>query len=915
MRVLEAAGHRVIASDIADYGAGYSLADYLTAPVPDGVQGIVTNPPFGRALAFAQKALSEVPFVALLLRLNFLQAVERLAFFRASPPARVWVSMRRIAMHQHQWSGNKVSPNASHAWFIWDRGAEHTGQLQFFDWQEHVGEATPLRDEHPIPAARKPAVSSARSVPSIVAFAARKGVHFRFRGDELELDDLDQLSAPDRTRLEQRLSEITEHLREPDLPADPEAILEALDIQIELVEDVERAAEVIAGLPAEVGIDLETMERGPLAQRPLAITKTGNRAVRQPTAGDAPLDPFRGQPRLISIYDPGQRATFILDVVKLGGCPDGLLERRVVGHNLVFDLSMLAAEGLAPASSIDTKQLAAMHLPRGQRNLEQVAERFLGIALPKELARSNWATPELSTAQVAYAGADPAAAYLAGKRMYAALDQRERTAFAIANRAVPAIVRMRLRGLPFDPDVHRQVVDGWQREFAERRAEFEQITGSPAPLSSNAVRTWLTERLSEDARQRWPRTESGLLAADKAAIKRMALDWSEVRPLLALRRVQTRIETFGHGLIDLVSPVTGRLHGDYSLPTITGRMSCKRPNLQNLPEDARVAVRAGPGKRLHVADLNQVELRVAVELSGDPGMRAAFAAGEDLHDRYAAMLSPGYAQLPEDSPERTLERKLAKAGHFGNLFAQTVKGFRAYAWKSFDLELSLVEAAEIQAAFYRMYPSIKGYQEGEFRRGRWGTLYSVAGRPRCASWEEHGHMWLQLCANYAIQASAADILLEALHRVDQALPDTLIAAVHDELVLEVDEGRVEHAAQILEQQMVAAFQRWFPKAPILGLVKIKSVLAWHELPTAGAQMSISPDDPVLLAEPPEPAPPRPPRRRLSSEQRLALKLEIAAAAAANGDDDPDVNVGASPPAAGPEEQEPRPDHAPEGSSP
>ena len=113
----------------------------MTAPVPEGIQGIVTNPPFGRALAFAQKALSEVPFVALLLRLNFLQAVERLAFFRASPPARVWVSMRRIAMHQHQWTGNKVSANASHAWFIWDRGTNiPASSKEFSDWREHVNE-------------------------------------------------------------------------------------------------------------------------------------------------------------------------------------------------------------------------------------------------------------------------------------------------------------------------------------------------------------------------------------------------------------------------------------------------------------------------------------------------------------------------------------------------------------------------------------------------------------------------------------------------------------------------------------------------------------------------------------------------------------------------------------------------------
>ena len=82
-------------------------------------------------------------------------------------------------------------------------------------------------------------------------------------------------------------------------------------------------------------------------------------------------------------------------------------------------------------------------------------------------------------------------------------------------------------------------------------------------------------------------------------------------------------------------------------------------------------------------------------------------------------------------------------------------------------------------------------------------------------------MWLQLCANYAIQASAADVLLEALHRVDRALPGTLVAAVHDELLLEVDEDQVDRAARVLEEQMTEAFLRWFPQAPILDLVKIR----------------------------------------------------------------------------------------------
>jgi hypothetical protein len=249
-------------------------------------------------------------------------------------------------------------------------------------------------------------------------------------------------------------------------------------------------------------------------------TRTGARAAHQPDAGDAPLDLHRGQPRLISLYDPARRTTFIFDVVKLGGCPAGLLARRVVGHGLLFDLTMLGAQDLAPVRAIDTMQIAAMHLPPGKRGLEDVAQRFLGIPVPKALQKSNWGTPLLSDAQVAYAGADPALAHIAGKRMHALLGERERTAFTVANRAVPAIGRMMVRGLPFDPVAHAAWVDERQKEFAARRTELEQITGSPVPISDPAVRAWLNERLPDEAKRTWKRSEkTGLLSIEAAEIK------------------------------------------------------------------------------------------------------------------------------------------------------------------------------------------------------------------------------------------------------------------------------------------------------------------------------------------------------------------------------------------------------------
>ena len=121
VRPLQAAGFTVIASDIVDYGLVGCKAgiDYLEAAPIGGVDGIVTNPPFKLALQFAEKALREVPYFALLLRTNFLESAARLKFFRKHPPARIWICSRRLPMmHRHGWQGRRAPSNTCHAWFV-----------------------------------------------------------------------------------------------------------------------------------------------------------------------------------------------------------------------------------------------------------------------------------------------------------------------------------------------------------------------------------------------------------------------------------------------------------------------------------------------------------------------------------------------------------------------------------------------------------------------------------------------------------------------------------------------------------------------------------------------------------------------------------------------------------------------------
>jgi DNA polymerase-1 len=240
----------------------------------------------------------------------------------------------------------------------------------------------------------------------------------------------------------------------------------------------------------------------------------------------------------------------------------------------------------------------------------------------------------------------------------------------------------------------------------------------------------------------------------------------------------------------MISPVTGRLHPDFMVcGAKSGRITCNKPPLQQLPPDVRRAVVAPPGKILVAADYAQIELRVLAELAGDAALRAVFADGRDVHAEAAARI----ARVPVDqvTPE---QRKAAKA--------------------------ALLDA----------FPGIREYQrEQDDRAKQDGVLWSVAGRPLRAVWEKDGTIRYTVAVNYAVQASAADVLLLAMANVERALPGAMILTIHAELVLEVPEDQAAEAGVFLAAYMGAAFSELFPGAPLAGLVAAKVGACWADL--------------------------------------------------------------------------------------
>jgi hypothetical protein len=126
VRELRATGHGVVATDIEDYGCPDSRGgvDFLMEQrAPDGVETVLTNPPFMHADAFVRHALTLVPWVFLLLRFLFLEGQGRADIIDSRQLSRVHLFIDRVPMmHRSGWQGDRTdSSHMALAWFCWDR--------------------------------------------------------------------------------------------------------------------------------------------------------------------------------------------------------------------------------------------------------------------------------------------------------------------------------------------------------------------------------------------------------------------------------------------------------------------------------------------------------------------------------------------------------------------------------------------------------------------------------------------------------------------------------------------------------------------------------------------------------------------------------------------------------------------------
>jgi DNA polymerase-1 len=553
------------------------------------------------------------------------------------------------------------------------------------------------------------------------------------------------------------------------------------------------------------------------------------------------LDPLTGKVRL-SQYAPANGPVAVIDHMSAGPLAvyaDLLRDLRTAVFNAMFEASWLWHAGAPARPTIPPLPIAEDVFLENQAlecspdPLEEVTRRLLGIELDKRF-QTTPKTGDLSEEEYRYAATDALVTLRAHDTLHRRLEEiRALRAYELQRDAIPLVVWMRMRGVPFDHDAHARFVDDKRKEKIALTRHLRDALGGKEP-NPGALAAWLGPRLPKGIN--WPSTRTGRLSVNAAHRAFFASRLpQELRCVVdmfsAWQTVESLLKTFGDGIASRVRD--GRVHAQFRLGgAVTGRLSCSSPNIQQLPREAgaRRCVRAPEGYRLVDCDFGQIELRILALFSREKRLLDAFRDGQDIHTATAALITK---KDPKEISQS--ERQRAKAANFGLAYGQSAAGFVSTAAASYGLLLSLEEAEHLRNSWFSSYPKVAHWQVERLREAkRTRTVRTISGRVRDLRKARKGPFDEgpgKVPLNFPVQGSAAEGLLAALRKLPAALADldaAPIITLHDEIVLEAREDQAEEAGRRLEAVMREGMLEVLPDLPQRGLVEARVMRDWSE---------------------------------------------------------------------------------------
>ena len=495
--------------------------------------------------------------------------------------------------------------------------------------------------------------------------------------------------------------------------------------------------------------------------------------------------------------------------------------RLKVGQHLKFDRNVLRNHGIhLQGIAFDTMlESYVLNSTASRHNMDDLAKKYLNYTTQtfedvagKGVKQLTFNQVELEKAAF-YAAEDADITLRLHQTLWPQVEKEPALKSLLLEMELPlaeVLSDMERTGALIDPFLLQNQSQQIEVRLAELESQAHEIAGGPFNLGSpKQLGEVLFEKLQLPVIKKTPK---GAPSTAEEVLQELAYDYPLPKLLLEHRSLSKLKSTYTDKLPLMIAPSTGRVHTSYhQAVTATGRLSSSDPNLQNIPvrteEGRRIrqAFVADHGYKIVAADYSQIELRIMAHLSEDDGLLQAFAHGQDIHRATAA-------EIMNITPEAVTseQRRNAKAINFGLIYGMCAFGLAK------QLGIPRGEAQRYMDRYFERYPGVLTYMERTREQAEQaGYVETLFGRRLYLPDIKAKNMGLRKAAeraaiNAPMQGTAADIIKRAMIKLADWIKTCdngtirMVMQVHDELVFEVREDKLDAYVPVIRQYMMDA---------------------------------------------------------------------------------------------------------------
>ena len=428
----------------------------------------------------------------------------------------------------------------------------------------------------------------------------------------------------------------------------------------------------------------------------------------------------------------GGRGVYLIQEVHLLAFLEAHRQSNIITHNAAFDLSVVEkATGFSFSSMINTDRIWDIGLlyrlwvlateggvPK-KWGLAYVCAEVLQISVAKdEAARCNFGNyiddnglidyAGISEPEIRYAAIDAIVTYQVFEKIMPEvykLDPRQYLSHRIQIMGAVGLRAVEINGIGMDVERRTSLLTDIDHRLRVHLSMLERHGYVPGQKGINAVLQKHLKSIETRIGVKLPKTDKcGAISTTTEILS----PYRGHSPLIAALLDYRETKKTRDFLADLDH---SRVYPHFNTLVNTGRTSCRKPNLQNMPRAAgvRECFIPSPGHKFLIIDYAQIELstlaQVCIDLYGASKMADLINQGVDLHRWFASvLLNKSIEEISEG------ERRRAKACNFGFPGGLGTTAFLAYAKATYGIgDMSIEQADQYRDHWLRAFPEMRTY--------------------------------------------------------------------------------------------------------------------------------------------------------------------------------------------------------------